>query len=1028
MRSSHWQLVAILSVFVLLALAYSLILPLGEAADEIPHFALIRFIAERGRPPLTMKERWALGSKGDASPIYHTMVVVLTQHVSVSALPTLPDIRQNSQRFIPMDKFPDMRMFHTEDETWPFHDIALAWHLARLPSILLGVATVIAVYATVLTIYPDRRTFAAAAAGFVAFLPRFVTSSAVITDDNLVVPLVAFSIYCLIRVAQDNQRRRIFVIMGALMGLAAAVKYHALVLLPEMTVVLAVLAWYKRWGWRGWLCRWGWTVLAFLLASGWWFAFLLVRFNQVAELGWVRGLAAPLGDPVLSAGLGRIVELQPGNATASQFTWANWAADTLRTFWIGFGLADSIPPAVYLVCSLFTLAAVMGLIRYAWVQVKRYAFLPREEKRTAWRFDIAVLAFHFTVYLGVVAMRYLLRHTPDTAQGRHLYPALAAIAFFFVLGLSTLLDWPRQAVPGKHRDKPLALSLGNAMLGFSILALPLFILPGYYPYLPIVTAEAKDVPISHRLDVGFAKGLNFAGYDLDASPAMAGEALPVTLYWQAKGTLDRDYLIELCLRDAAGRPVACHQGYPVDGRYPTRAWEAGYLIKDKVYLPTPACLLGGDYNLTLSASPLRRDTAATSVEKRSKLTVLGTVTLTASQRPPAGFEIWIEGERYSQGEIRLGQIRQVLTVITYGAAEAGAPRLLSADAVWPALAPDVAYQCPSGSAASVRSFAVDSAVKAGSYRLEVDGQIQYEPAVTVMTRFRDFSVPDGISTPLHALFGGEVDLLGYDVDLSPRQPSNTIYLTAYWRGRRTMSRDHVGVAYLLDHTATAWGQTEHTLGGPYPNILWAAGESVTEEYRLTINPQTPPGLYTIEFSVYDFEAGAIRYLSAAMPGESQPVDRLYLGRLRVTDPAEGQPPSHPFAARLGDAIQLLGYDLSAEQLAAGQPLRLALHWQASHQPAADYTVFTQLLGPDGQVWAQFDNQPQAGRYPTSAWAVQTKIVDRYELKLKEGAPSGDYRLLVGMYDLASGQRLPAVAADGSPFPDNAIPLITLARK
>ena len=214
MPTYHWPLVAILAVFVPLALAYSLLLPLGEPADEISHFALVRFIAEQKRPPLTLEERRSLGQKGDASPIYHGLVALLTQHVAVTELPALPDAWRQTERYFPFDGFPNTRLFHTDDEAFPFRGIVLAWHLARLTSVLLGAATVVAVYLTVLTIYPNRRYLAAAAAGFAAFIPRFVVSSAVINDDNLVVPLVAFSIYCLTRVAHGDERRRTFVIMG----------------------------------------------------------------------------------------------------------------------------------------------------------------------------------------------------------------------------------------------------------------------------------------------------------------------------------------------------------------------------------------------------------------------------------------------------------------------------------------------------------------------------------------------------------------------------------------------------------------------------------------------------------------------------------------------------------------------------------------------------------------------------------------------------------------------------------------------
>jgi hypothetical protein len=93
-RADHRPLVVILIIFVFLSLAYSLVLPLGEAADEVDHFALVRFVARQGRPPLTQEERRSISTKGDASPIYHGLVALLTQHVDVSAVPELPQTQQ----------------------------------------------------------------------------------------------------------------------------------------------------------------------------------------------------------------------------------------------------------------------------------------------------------------------------------------------------------------------------------------------------------------------------------------------------------------------------------------------------------------------------------------------------------------------------------------------------------------------------------------------------------------------------------------------------------------------------------------------------------------------------------------------------------------------------------------------------------------------------------------------------------------------------------------------------------------------
>jgi 4-amino-4-deoxy-L-arabinose transferase-like glycosyltransferase len=140
-----------------------------------------------------------------------------------------------------------------------------------------------------------------------------------------------------------------------------------------------------------------------------------------------------------------------------------------------------------------------------------------------------------------------------------------------------------------------------------------------------------------------------------------------------------------------------------------------------------------------------------------------------------------------------------------------------------------------------------------------------------------------------------------------------------------------------------------------------------------------------------------------------------LGRLRL---ALYVPPTTlggvivPVQAAFGDRITLVGYLLEeggkaqrgtlcehypfsqTAALNAGSQARLTLFWRASGPTAQDYTVFTHVYGPDGRIWAQKDNQPVSGTFPTGQWEPGDVIVDRYEIQLDPQMPAGDYRLAV----------------------------------
>jgi hypothetical protein len=139
---------------------------------------------------------------------------------------------------------------------------------------------------------------------------------------------------------------------------------------------------------------------------------------------------------------------------------------------------------------------------------------------------------------------------------------------------------------------------------------------------------------------------------------------------------------------------------------------------------------------------------------------------------------------------------------------------------------------------------------------------------------------------------------------------------------------------------------------------------------------------------------------------------------------ENQPPQYQADYQLGPAIRLQGYDLSKTMLQPGDTLDLTLHWTAQTPLEGDYTVFTQLLGPDFQLHGQLDQQPLNNLWPTSRWQPNQPLADPYGIPIAPDAPPGQYQLLVGMYQPQTGERLP-VTQQGQPKPDNAIILATI---
>ncbi|MCC6627512.1 MAG: hypothetical protein IT340_08940 [Chloroflexi bacterium] len=109
----------------------------------------------------------------------------------------------------------------------------------------------------------------------------------------------------------------------------------------------------------------------------------------------------------------------------------------------------------------------------------------------------------------------------------------------------------------------------------------------------------------------------------------------------------------------------------------------------------------------------------------------------------------------------------------------------------------------------------------------------------------------------------------------------------------------------------------------------------------------------------------------------------------------------------------------------GQPIPVALTWEATG-PVPGHVVFCQLIGPDNKVWGQRDGQPLDGRRPATAWLPGERIDDRRDLPVAPEASPGGYRLLTGLYDPATGRRLPIVGPDGTLAPEVWSPEIVIS--
>jgi hypothetical protein len=268
-------------------------------------------------------------------------------------------------------------------------------------------------------------------------------------------------------------------------------------------------------------------------------------------------------------------------------------------------------------------------------------------------------------------------------------------------------------------------------------------------------------------------------------------------------------------------------------------------------------------------------------------------------------------------------------------------------------------------------------------------------------------------SPASQPFPAPVRLQSLTVPSLTVQPGQSINVSLTWHTLGKIDAYYSAFAALLDWNGrSVTRQDGEPQNGQRPTLLWQPGEDIPDQYTLTLPAGASPGAYRVEVGLYRANDLAP---ALTLDEEGQAAPRLLSQRIKAPLPPIASRPRHTVNAVLDGQIALLGYDVAASNQRPGEAT-LTLYWQALQALDKDYTVFLHVLGADGKIASQQDSQPLGGQYPTGVWSPGEVVADPYTLPL----PPGEYRLAVGMYDLATMTRL-GVGADDRVMLNIAVP-------
>ncbi len=548
-------IILVLGLFAILAAVYSIVIPLGEAPDEVSHFGYIEWIA--APRPLPPDQGTAVG-EAHQPPLYYVFGALSTFWIARGDLPVIanPD-------FALTDSQTPNLFLHTRREAFPYHDEWLAWHIVRLLSVVMGIVTVWATGRRALILFQGDSWLALGTAAFVAFLPSFTYISGMVNNDNLVVTLSSLCLFLTLRIAQQPSRRCEAVLLGLLLGLALLTKLNGLVAWAFAGIVFAYVAWRTR-AWRdlvldGALCF---GIAAVLGAP--YLIYNLIRYGD--PFGWSLVLA--------------VTPLRQGPLQLAD--WVGIAQGLVTSFWGRFGGAVQVrlSDALYLGLDVLGLVALAGWLRYV---------LDARQHRLA-RNILALLSLFILFWLFLLAAYWrwaLIDLGAD--QARKLFPGLPLLAMVIIAGLARLVPAYRKAA---------MTVLGVGWLGLCLGAL--LYLNGLY------TAPAAFAQIdASRTSADFGGTIRVLDYHLASTRVAPGATLAVQFDWQALKATREDYWFLLQLANEQDT-VAHKDGVPAAGRITTDWWQPGQVLSSRHSFSIPKDLAPGVYTLSIGLHPFGR--------------------------------------------------------------------------------------------------------------------------------------------------------------------------------------------------------------------------------------------------------------------------------------------------------------------------------------------------------------------------------------------------------------------------------------
>ena len=564
----------ILVAYLALAVLYNAALPVFEAPDEASHFRYAHYLAAERRLPDLKRD---LPSHEVTQPVlYYALAALVISPFDRSNLDQLmllnPDWFDRSLNL----GYTGVRGQHirTDAESWPYRGAVWAVRAARLFSSLLGAATIILVYLAAREVFDSRRPgaahprlAAALCAGLVAFNPKFIHISSIVSNDVAITLAATAACWWMVRLAGQADRapaalRAVssFLVLGVLIGVATMCKLQGLGLFAPALAAVGLIRPRQRLA-----ARLAALLAGFLLIAGGWLGFNTLNYGH--PLAWEQVQTA-------NAALLRIPPLSAGEIVATLPLW-------FTSYWGNLGIELHYDDWVNIVLFGAAALAMVGCVK----SVAEGA--PMIGNRTGF----ALLVIWQITIAGMFA--WWLRSYVGTENSRLIMPGVAPIVVLVAMG------W--LALASERRRRGVTVVGASGLFALAVAAPFATIMPAY-ARPPTMSREA--IVAAYRLPSAgvatFDGMIELLHAEVASRRVKPGDQLPVTLYWGALQPVNQSYRVVLEALDLEGETVGRKLSIPFGGRFATQRWQPGAYFRDDYRLPIDPTALRGPARVQLS--------------------------------------------------------------------------------------------------------------------------------------------------------------------------------------------------------------------------------------------------------------------------------------------------------------------------------------------------------------------------------------------------------------------------------------------